>query len=150
MELIYKGRQTWIDDEDAYVFELCKWNLGGGTYRYWINSRIGSLHRFLMNCPDQLVVDHKNGNTLDNRKANLRICTRQENVRAARKRVDNTSGYRGVQHVTNQPPGPNPWRAVIKVNYKKIHLGVYPTRELAAAAYREAAEKYFGEFTGPQ
>lgn len=105
------------------------------------------LTRYLLSVRDKnLHVDHKNHNTLDNRRSNLRICTLSENMRSRRKynRKEVISGdrskYKGVRidgiYIS----------AVIRVNGRRIHLGTFPTEKLAALAYNEAAKKYHGEF----
>jgi hypothetical protein len=86
-------------------------------------------------------VDHWNRNGLDNRIANLRPCSQSMNIANAAKRYDNKSGYKGVH-----PNRRGTWTAAIKVNYRQIHLGTFPTKETAARAYDAAAVKYFGEF----
>lgn len=143
MQLHYKGFEVTIDDEDYEQFRRYNWSISGKEpHKYLYCSRLGPFHRHILGNPEGMVVDHVDGNTFNNSRSNLRICTRKENVRAAKKRYDNTSGFRGVhseKHSKN-------WRAVIKVNYKKIHLGMFPNRELAAEAYSQAAKKYFGEF----
>jgi hypothetical protein len=98
------------------------------------------------NCPDDKIVDHINGNTLDNRKINLRICTAGENNCNQRKRSDNTSGYRGVSYNKEKKR----WVAYISKNGKRYSLGYFFDIEKAHVAYCIASEKYHGEFGGAQ
>lgn len=92
------------------------------------------LHRTLMNASPLLIVDHINGDTLDNRKSNLRVITRAENNKNMRKHRNNTSGYTGVTLKDGL------WIAVIMINYKKIYLGGFDSKEHANIAYRAAAK----------
>ncbi len=104
-----------------------------------------SLHRFLLGLSNEDVeVDHVNGDTLDNRKQNLRIATKHQNAMNRGKQNNNTSGYKGVFRVTK--PSKNPWQAKITVRDKQIYLGVFPTAEAAAHAYDAAAMELHGEF----
>ena len=102
------------------------------------------LHRYLTNCPSGLVVDHIDGNTLNNRKSNLRICTRAENNMNRRIYPNNTTGHRGVYDMGVESP--SRWSARIKVGGKIVYLKYCKTFE-EAVAIREAAEKqYYGKF----
>jgi hypothetical protein len=97
------------------------------------------LHRLLMNCPRNLVVDHINGDSLDNRRENLRICTSKEN--SQNRKMDskrNKSGYKGVSFNKQQ----SIWRAFVA---NKL-IGCFETAEQAAMAYDIAAIKKFGQF----
>lgn len=86
-------------------------------------------------------VDHINGDPSDNRLTNLRAASHQQNIFNGKHRKNNTSGKKGVyQHANGR------WRARIMVNYKMLHLGVFPSIDSAHAAYMNAARKYFGEF----
>jgi hypothetical protein len=100
------------------------------------------LHRFITNCPFGKQVDHVSGDTLDNRRENLRFCTHAENTRNAQKRKDNKSGFKGVSWQGQKKK----WRACISVNSKNKHLGLFTTAEAAHEAYVVASQKYHGEF----
>ena len=101
------------------------------------------IHRFILDCNKNDVVDHINGNTLDNRKQNLRICSQQQNtMNNSNIRSNNTSGYKGVTWDKSK----NKWTAQITVNYKNIHLGRYDKIEDAIKERQKAEIKYFGEY----
>jgi hypothetical protein len=98
------------------------------------------MHRFLLKVPLGTVVDHINGNGLDNRRANLRVCNlSQNNINRVRQRLDGLG--RGVNARKN-----GKYYAYISRGNKTIHLGSYETPEEAAAAYRGAAKALYGEF----
>jgi hypothetical protein len=98
-----------------------------------------------MGYPKGMDVDHINGNPLDNRKVNLRVCTRSENAINKKTRADSRSGYKGVYMSPNgkliqahiRPPG---------MNKGRLSLGYYKTLEEAARAYDANAYHHFGEF----
>ena len=91
-------------------------------------------------------VDHINRDPMDNRKANLRICTQAENCFNASMRSDNTSGFIGVSWSKRK----NRWRVRVTVNQKEIHLGTFKdiTEAVKARLYGEL--KYFGAEFAPQ
>ena len=104
------------------------------------------IHRLVMDCPDNMIVDHINGDPMDNRKINLRICTYAENCKNRKKTKSKTaSSYRGVTwHKRDRL-----WHARITVNGSVIFIGCFDSEMNAAMARDKAELKYFGEFAKP-
>ena len=104
-----------------------------------------SFHRAVMNVTDSKIqIDHINGNKLDNRKVNLRLCTNQQNSRNKYKNSNNTSGYKGVYYDKER----NKWRGCIQHNGKSIKSPKrYNTPEEASQWYQEKSDELFGEFS---
>ena len=131
-----------FDREDYYKYfkdhRLCIDKRG-----YVVRGQI-KVHRLIMNVNDpKLTIDHINGNPLDNRKINLRICTQSNNCKNKSINSNNKSGIVGV-YFDNRT---QKWVASIKVNYKKINLGYFNTLDEAAKVRKEAEEKYFGDYS---
>ncbi len=98
------------------------------------------LHRWIMGEPEGKYIDHIDGNTLDNTRKNLRICSNATNLRNANHlRPNNTSGFAGVWLNKRE----NKWEAEIKVNYKKVWLGKFSDIKDAIKARKKAEIKYF-------
>jgi hypothetical protein len=106
------------------------------------------MHRAILDASPDMYVDHVNGDTLDNRRANIRMATHSENQYNRGTQANNTSGYKGVAlSVDNRPGRRNRWVAQIKANGKSVYIGSFATAEAAYAAYCEAAMQYHGEFS---
>jgi len=113
-------------------------------HRKTINNKITFtyMHRVVAGALPGQVVDHINGDTLDNRKSNLRICSISQNGANRGKNKDNTSGYKGVTF----HKGTKKWQAGIKIKGKYIYIGRFDDPALAASAYDKAAKEIHGEF----
>lgn len=95
------------------------------------------LHRWVTNAPRGSVVDHINGDTFDNRKENLRVCTQQQNTA-------NTIKHKGYKKSGCKN---KPYQAQINAHGQYRYLGMYETKEEAQQAYRKAHAEAFGEFS---
>ncbi len=95
--------------------------------------------------PEQLV-DHINGDGLDNRRVNIRLCTKADNQRNQRRNSKNTTGYKGVSFDKAR----GKYSASIGVHGEQISLGRFSTAEEASQAYEDAVRRYHGEFAYSQ
>ena len=138
-----QGKIALVDDEDYSSLASRKWhyNVSGYACGNMMGKRV-FMHRELIKATVDLEVDHINGDTLDNRKSNLRLCTHAENMRNRKMQKNNTSGYKGVYWGKKI----NKWRSKIRHNWVVIALGDYETAEEAARVYDAAAIKLFGPF----
>lgn len=134
-----KGGYALVDKENAGIDQYC-WYKDARGYVVTARGQV-KLHRFLLNPPLNMCVDHKNVDKLDNRFQNLRVCTQAENVRNQRLKSSKT-GFKGVRVDLRN----NTFRAVITYNYKRINLGGYKTPQEAALAYDKKAVELFGQF----
>lgn len=100
------------------------------------------LHRFIMNAPKGMVVDHIYGDTFDTRKENLRICTHTENCRNRKKQYNNTSGYQGVTWDKFN----NKWMAFICIDTHQKTLGYFDDKEKAHKYRLKIVKESFGEY----
>lgn len=134
-----RGLVAIIDAADVDLVKGRNWFASGvETHPYAATRDDGRpflLHRFLLNPPSDMMVDHINGNSLDNRRANLRLASAKDNAANTRRKA-NRSGFIGVQ-----PTKTGKFFAVISLN-----LGTFDTAEDAARAYDAKAIELFGEF----
>ncbi len=144
------GSTSEIDDSDSWVAKF-RWNERRSpkektTYAVaTVDGKRVSLHRLIMGLTDpKIQVDHRDRNGLNNKRSNLRIATKSQNMANRGPDKNNTSGFKGVHSHTKK--GYSFWRAEITVNRKRIALGQRVDKEKAARLYDEAAVKYFGEF----
>lgn len=146
-----QGKFAMVDDEDYEWLSKWKWcyqktKKDGYAIRGGIRNGKQytiAIHRVILNPNIGEDIDHINRNRLDNRRENLRICTRKENTRNRGLDRDSMSGFKGVYWHKRVKK----WCAHIKVNYKDISLGYFIEKVDAAKAYNTGALKYFGKFS---
>jgi hypothetical protein len=139
-----------VDAEDAEKVLAVKWCFNKVTNsKLYVHYRtkkseggkMVKMHRFIMGVFDRSVcVDHINGDPLDNRKCNLRVCKQGENMRNYR----NAWGKEGVRGVMQTKTGK--YRARIRFNHKLYHVGTFDTQHDASVAYAFASSLLHGEF----
>ena len=145
-----KGYEAIIDAADVHLVEGYNWFAlarHGKTVYARRNTpgpiqRTVLLHRAICQTPDGLQLDHRDGNGLNNSRANLRFASIAQNQQNKRLRQDNTSGLKGVDF----HKGNGLWRARIQANGKSKCLGYHTTPEAARAAYAEASALLHGDF----
>ena len=136
-----------LDDEDYERAKHFKWythRVGGNLYAAgYPEGKCTHLHRWLCSVTDRKYdVDHANGDGLDNRRENLRVCTRAQNCVNTRSR--NPNRLKGATLMAGNRS--LPWRAQITLNKKNTFLGYYKTEQEAHEAYLSKMKELFGEF----
>jgi hypothetical protein len=142
----YGNKEVVIDIEDYDKIKDYRWRPHwdfDDVFYIWSTSKPIILHRVIMGITDKnIFVDHKNHNSLDNRKQNLRICTINENNANRKASKRNTSGYKGIYWDKRDKR----WNARVEMNHKKICLGSSKNKDEAAKIYNNNIKKYHGEF----
>ena len=144
-----KGEEIIVDDSDYEWLSKFKWCIGD---RYAMRTSYANgdkvtilMHREIMNTPKGYNTDHINGNKLDNRRCNLRICTHAENMKNRRTRLNVTTGVQGIHK--REANKKKPFVACIQVNRRQIYLGYFATIKEAQQAYIAASIEHFGAFS---
>ena len=147
-----RGKIALIDDCDLDLVSGYTWCAYKGHNTFYAKTNVrradGSrvvvrMHRLILGLTDPRVkVDHRDGNGLNNQRANMRACTDAQNGKNRQKNANNTSGYKGV--TLRKRDGK--WHTSIMANGKRKHLGYFSTPEAAYAAYCAAAKDLHGEY----
>lgn len=148
-----RGKVALVDDSDYKQLIKHKWYAHfDGTEWYavrnvWIETPTRrrttiKMHRYILGLQsgDGLVIDHINGDGLDNRRCNLRLATHAENLRNQRTQIKSKSGLKGVTASGGK------WRVSIKINGRTKHVGIFDDPKDAGLAYDKAALSAYGEF----
>lgn len=155
----------FLDDEDAEVVQARVWGVHFFKNKIisvkrtcYVNAEYGPmikssmfLHQIVMarariTVAKGLVIDHKNGNPLDNRRENLRVCTKQQNFQNQQKRTQKSDLPRCDHPGVAWHRVAKKWRASISVKSKKVSLGTFSTMEEAIVARKSAECEHYGEF----
>ena len=145
-----QGKFALVDEADARFIINKKWYAARSRYTYYAyrgtRTEAGGratmlMHRLILGLKKGEQADHINGNGLDNRRCNLRKCTRAENMRNWHK-VWGSSKYKGVAWYKAY----NKWEVRIKTERREVHLGYYENEKEAAKIYNEAVREWYGQF----
>lgn len=133
---------VYFDDEDYDKLKSFNWfiaNVNGHLYSVRkVGKRIQKMHRFIIGVQDpKTIIDHIDGNGLNNRKSNLRLVNKSQNAMNSKRK--NKFGYKGISF-------DGKYVSRIHVNGKRVTLGWFDTAIEAALAYNKAAKEHFGEF----
>ncbi len=148
-----RGKVALIDDEDYEAFSAFTWHASTTGWTFYARRNIETasspqrqrtvrMHRELVGAPRGVVVDHIDGNGLNNQRANLRVASHRQNLNNRGKNANNTSGYKGVS--INKKTGL--WVAQITEESRRVNLGYFKDPASAARAYDAAARLHHGEF----
>ncbi|WP_419342788.1 AP2 domain-containing protein [Achromobacter sp. PD1] len=144
-----RGLVALVDEADFDRLRAFRWCATSRRYAYRHEQVNGkqtgyAMHREIMGLSkdDPHEVDHIDGNPLNNQRCNLRVCSHAENTQNKRKGRRNASGYKGVTWSKRD----RRWQAQIMRAGKQKWLGLFPTAELAHAAYCQAADALHGQF----
>lgn len=146
-----QGKVALVGDEDYEFLNQWKWFAQSNGDGNWYAARWGRengkrkiirMHNVILPTSSGFIPDHKNGNGLDNRQSNLRLCTPTGNMCNSRKIKKGSSWFKGVSWCNRD----RVWRAKIGINRKTICLGSFNSEIKAAIAYDKGAREYHGDF----
>lgn len=141
-----KEMQATVDDDMYDFLNQWSWYVSSNGYavrnEYHPKHMTLRMHVLINNTPEGFFTDHINGNKLDNRRSNLRTCTKNENGFNRDKPSNNTSGYKGIYWHKRD----NKWRVQLRVDGKKKYIGNYSDLQDAIMARNKAALTYHGGF----
>lgn len=147
-----QGKVALVDDMDYAWLNRRKWYAKQYRCIYYAQRSIGGrrnrklelMHRVILelHAGDKRQCDHRDGDGLNNRRTNLRICTGMQNIQSSRKRTTGTSKYKGVHWFRRD----GKWYSKIQIRGKQRHLGGFESEIDAAKAYDKAALICFGDF----
>lgn len=137
-----KGYVALVDYNNYDFLNQWKWTFEKRYAVRKVNKKAVYMHRLVVEANDGFEVDHINGDPLDNRKTNLRLCTHAQNCKNTKIQTNNTSGYKGVSFNKDKKK----WKAYINIDRVQKFLGYHADIANAACAYNKAAKEYFGEF----
>jgi hypothetical protein len=135
-----QGKFAKVDDEDYEEVSKYKWRFDRYAVRE-VNGTSFFMHRLINQTPKGLITDHINQDKLDNRRSNLRTCTKSNNSMNANNHKRDPLAYKGISLFRGKV-----WEAYITFNYKRTHIGYFNTPEAAARAYDAKARELFREF----
>jgi len=135
-------KKTKIDLDDINKIKNYKWCFDNNYAGTKINNKTIRLHQLILGKKQGYEIDHKNHDTFDNRKQNLRFATKSQNGMNKKITKNNISGYVGVFWINREQR----WTARIIINQKYIHLGLFNNKQDAINSRKQAEKKYFGEF----
>lgn len=139
--LTSKNQEILVDKEDYDFCNKFKWYISKTGYATNDSLPRKLMHRLIMGFPEQYV-DHINGNKLDNRRCNLRLCNQSQNSSNTKIRSTNKSGYKGVSWNKKYEK----WECYLTFNYKHVFGGYFDSKVEAALAYNNKATELWGEF----
>ncbi len=136
-----KGMVCIVDDDDFEWLSQWKWQAHKSKNKYYaVRKRVIRMHREIAKTPDGMQCDHIDGNTLDNRKSNLRNCEAYQNAMNRGANTNSKTGAKGVCLDRGR------YRARITFRGKKMHVGYFKTIDAAIEKRRIVERKLFGDF----
>lgn len=148
-----QGKVATIDVEDYERISVNRWFAKFHHGNWYAYRKVGTgkgsvsfMHRVVLSAIPSIKIDHKDGDGLNNRRDNLRVATDSQNQFNAKRRKDNSSGFKGVQIYCGNGQRTKQWKAQIRHHGHVIYLGKFDDPAEAARIYDSKAKELFGEF----